>query len=244
MEGVPEAARRPEEIAAYLELHIEQGPVLEREGLAIGIVEGIVGILSSDVTFNGQADHAGTTPLPLRRDAFRGAADYVTRAYSAFEAEAGPDMRLTFGAVEVVPGAGKVVPARARLRQEIRGLRAEAIDALYAANADLAHQVAAAHGLEVTLDRHPMDQPASMSPRLTGLIEATCRDLGLPARRMPSGAGHDAQVMAQATEAAMIFVPSRGGASHRADEWTAPEDLVNGAEVLLRTAARLVDVAP
>ena len=244
LEGVPEAARRPVEIAAYLELHIEQGPVLEREGLAIGIVEGIVGILSSDVTFTGQADHAGTTPLPLRRDAFRGSADYVTRAYGAFEAEAGPDMRLTFGAVEVAPGAGNVVPARARLRQEIRGLTAAAIDALYTANADLAHEVAAAHGLEVTLERHPLDQPASMSPRLTDLIEAVCRDLDLPARRMPSGAGHDAQVMAQATEAAMIFVPSRGGASHRADEWTAPEDLVNGAEVLLQTAARLVGAQP
>ncbi len=241
LERVKQAGRSPKEIAAYFELHIEQGPVLEQAGQEIGIVEGIVGILSADITFLGRADHSGTTPLALRKDAFRGAADYMTRAYAAFEADVGPDMRLSFGAVEVTPNAGNVVPEKARLRQEIRGLAAGDIEALFAANEKLADQVARDHGLAVELEPHVLDTPARMAQHLTDAIEAACGDLGLSCRRMPSGAGHDAQVMAQVTDAGMIFVPSQGGASHRSDEWTAPADLERGANVLLQTLVRLIE---
>lgn len=238
--GVKAAGRSPREIAGYLELHIEQGPVLEQGGEQIGIVEGIVGILSADIVFTGRADHSGTTPLPLRKDAFRAAADYMTRAYAAFEAAAGPDMRLSFGAVEVEPNAGNVVPAKAHLRQEIRGLATADIEALYTANEKLAVQVAEDHGLAVDSAPQTLDPPATMAPSMMGTIEAACGDLGYSARCMPSGAGHDAQVMAQVTDAGMIFVPSKGGASHRSDEWTAPADLERGANVLLQTLVRLL----
>ena len=237
---IGEAARPASDLLGYLELHIEQGPVLEDCGVPIGVVDGIVGIMHTDFEFSGRADHAGTTPMDIRRDALRATADFVTRAYGLLATHAATTTRMTYGHITVTPNAANVVPARVLLREELRDLDAGRMHALAAHTRRLAAEVAAAHELRVNATEMDVSAPALMAPAMVARIESACTGRGLAFRRLPSGAGHDAQIMAGACPAGMIFVPSRGGASHRPDEWTDPAALARGAEVLLDAARALL----
>jgi N-carbamoyl-L-amino-acid hydrolase len=234
-----EARVAPGAVAAYVELHIEQGPRLEEAGVPIGVVEAIVGVHRTRLVFHGQADHAGTTPMDRRRDAFLGAAEFALRARALVPSQGSARSVSNVGVVSVHPGVTNIVPARAELVHEVRDPEAAVLDRLGDALAALAREVAAAHGLAVDVQRISASQPARCAPRVMAAIEESCRRLGLGRLRLHSAAGHDAQNLARIADAGMIFIPSRGGRSHRPDEASEPEAIVRGAEVLLHTLLAL-----
>jgi beta-ureidopropionase / N-carbamoyl-L-amino-acid hydrolase len=236
-----EARRDPREIAAYVELHIEQGPWLEAADVPIGIVEGIVGIRRFRLTFVGQPDHAGTTPMDRRRDAFFTAAEYATKSRELVVRGGQGRAVTTIGVVDVRPGVPNIVPERAALLQELRDSDPALLERLATRTLQAARRVARQRGLVLEVEHLMRAEPVRMSPRIQAAIEATAADLGLPTRRMPSGAGHDAQVLAAVTDAGMLFVPSQGGRSHRPDEWTDWPAIERGANVLLGTLLRLAE---
>jgi N-carbamoyl-L-amino-acid hydrolase len=235
-DGIMQAARPAGDFEAYLELHIEQGPVLEVEGIDIGAVEAIVGIDVVEVTLTGEANHSGTTPPAMRRDALRAAAEAMAACHAA---RAGA-VTLNFGALTVRPGAINIVPAEVRLTQELRASDATAIAALKQACA--AHFTAAAtrNGVRLSTRAVSTDPPARMAPELVASIAQEARRFGYSVKRVTSGAGHDAQCPAAVCPAAMIFVPSIGGISHSPKELSTWEQCGKGAEVLTAMAARLL----
>jgi N-carbamoyl-L-amino-acid hydrolase len=218
-------ARRPKgSLAAYLELHVEQGGVLDAAGLQVGVVEGIVGIRRYMVTFQGYANHAGTTPMADRRDALVMAAPLILAVRDVAVARG---IVGTVGTVRLMPGSPNVIPGQVDLEVEIRGLRETILDGAEEEVADRAHNAGAAFRL---VSKKP---PVKSDPRLLDALAAACDELGLPYQRMASGAGHDAMCVASIAPQAMLFVPSRGGVSHSPDEYTDPESCVTGARVLL-----------
>jgi beta-ureidopropionase / N-carbamoyl-L-amino-acid hydrolase len=238
----PEAATRTAisrgEVHAYVELHIEQGAVLETEQVQIGVVTGIVGLGGGELVFTGRADHAGTTPMPLRHDALRGAADLITRLPQV-TARVSPAAVATCGILQVAPGAGNVVPGECRLQLDFRDPDAEQLAALERAIVAAAEQAAGRHQVAVTYHRHSITDPVLLDERVQALIEAEAGRLGLSTMRMASGAGHDAQNIATLAPTGMIFVPSVGGRSHSPAEQTHWHDVKNGANLLLATVHAL-----
>jgi N-carbamoyl-L-amino-acid hydrolase len=233
------ARRERSDLSAYVELHIEQGPVLEQRQVQIGIVEGIVGILVAEYLFTGSADHAGTTPMDVRRDALRCAAECISATYTSLCTPELGNARFTFGAIEVLPGASNVVPRSARLTQEIRSLDPATIENLFDASRKIASEAAERLHIDLEVRRVGYNAPAIMDDRVINAVTASCAEAGVSSIRMPSGAGHDAQSFARCCPAGMIFVPSKRGASHRPDEQTDEADLARGADILLRTICRL-----
>jgi N-carbamoyl-L-amino-acid hydrolase len=227
-----EAKRAPGSIAGYLELHIEQGAVLEEAGIDIGVVEGIVGIGWWDVTIEGFANHAGTTPMDRRRDALLSASRFVQAVNRIVRAEPGRQVG-TVGRIEALPGAPNVIPGLVRTSLEIRDLDAAKIERLFQAIEQAAHEIGRADGTTFAFRQVNWNQPAPTDPGVRDVIRRVARDLGLTTRDLPSGAGHDAQDMAHLGPVGMIFVPSVGGISHSPRELTRPEDVENGANVLL-----------
>jgi N-carbamoyl-L-amino-acid hydrolase len=240
----PSARRDPTTLAGYVELHIEQGPWLEADGLPIGIVDTIVGIRRRRLTFVGQADHAGTTPMDRRRDAFLTAAEYATKSRDLVRRQGSGQSVTTIGVVQVWPGVPNIVPARATILQEMRDPDAAVLERLARRTLLAARRLATRRGLSVEVEDVVRAEPVRLSPRIQTAIEATAAALGLATRRMPSGAGHDAQILAQVTDAGMLFVPSEGGRSHRPDEWTDWPAIERGANVLLGTLLRLAGAGP
>ncbi|MBI3028474.1 MAG: Zn-dependent hydrolase [Candidatus Rokubacteria bacterium] len=236
----PRAAADPRGVAAYLELHIEQGPHLEAKGIPIGVVEGIVGIRRNRIVFQGEPDHAGTTPMARRKDAFLAAAEYALAARQHVVRRGSGRSVTNFGVVEVKPGVTNIVPARAALLQEMRELDGRILGRLDRECAALARRIARRRGLGVAIERISRNEPARMHPEVQGAIEAAAADLRLRTLRMPSGAGHDAQNLARITKAGMIFIPSKGGRSHRPDEASDWRAIERGANVLLHTLLKLV----
>jgi N-carbamoyl-L-amino-acid hydrolase len=235
----PAARVDPRAVAAYVELHIEQGPRLEEAGLPIGVVEAIVGIRRTRVIFHGQADHAGTTPMERRRDAFLGLADYALRAREVVVGTGSGRSVTNVGVVHVHPNVSNIVPARAEGVHEMREPDSAVLDGLAERCAALAQEVARARGLAVELVPLSVTAPAPCAPRVQRVIEEAAASLGLAWQRMPSAAGHDAQNLARITEAGMIFIPSQGGRSHRVDEMSDWDAIERGASVLLRTLLAL-----
>ena len=219
------AVRPRRALAAYLELHIEQGSVLETEGIAIGVVEGIVAIRRYLATFIGQANHAGTTPMAQRNDALVMAAPFVL---GVREIALATGIVGTVGAVHVEPGAASVIPGRVALDAETRGLDEKAVDRAEEQLSALAEELGG------QLSRTSAKGATHSDPRLLTAIEAACDDLGLAHRRMASGAGHDAMVIGEFIPSAMVFVPSRGGVSHSPEEFTEPGHCIDGVRVLLK----------
>jgi N-carbamoyl-L-amino-acid hydrolase len=211
-------------LAAYLELHVEQGSVLEDAGVPIGVVEGIVGIRRYLVTFQGFANHAGTTPMDSRRDALVMAAPFIL---AVRDVAVQRDITGTVGTLRLEPGAPNVIPGRVELGVEIRGLDQDRLDS---AEEDIEGRAREA-GAEVR--RVSAKPPVRSDPRLVEALVGACGELGLAYRRMPSGAGHDAMCIASIAAQAMLFVPSRHGVSHSPEEYTAPESCVAGAKVML-----------
>ncbi len=235
----PKARCDPRTLAAYLELHIEQGPHLEAARIPIGVVEGIVGIRRSWIVFTGQPDHAGTTPMARRRDAFLGAAEYALAARALVVTRGSGRSVTNFGRVEIEPGVANIVPARARLLHEIRELDRAVLARLERACAALARRVARRRALRVRIESASLTEPARCAPRVMAAVEEAAAERRLRSRRMPSGAGHDAQMLASVTDSGMLFIPSRGGRSHRPDERSDWPAIERGANVLLGALLRL-----
>jgi N-carbamoyl-L-amino-acid hydrolase len=221
-----------------LELHVEQGPVLHSRGLQIGVVEGVQGIAWWHGRYEGEANHAGTTPLELRRDALLGAADLCLGLRALAEGLGGGSV-ATMGRLHPAPDVINVVPGGADFtidfRQVERGLYEEGRRRVEA----LVGEVAGHHSLSWSLRESADAKPVRFDPGMVGLVESKASGLGLSYARMPSGAGHDAQFMSYICPAAMVFVPSVGGRSHCSEEATSIEDCVNGAQVLMECALKL-----
>lgn len=220
-------------IAAFVEAHIEQGPVLERERERIGVVEAISGRQTVAVTITGTAAHAGTTPMDGRRDALVAAA-HVILGVPDIAGPSGAVRVATVGDCTVRPAAWNVVPGSVRLIVDLRDVRTGALEAGLDGLRALADRVAARTGAAISVDPMARVAPTRCDPRLRALVSAAADELGLAHRVMPSGAGHDTQWLARIAPTAMIFVPSRGGVSHVPEEYTTPADLTAGADVLLR----------
>jgi N-carbamoyl-L-amino-acid hydrolase len=233
-----EVVRRPGDVAGYLELHIEQGGVLEAEQIPIGVVEGIVGIRRWNVRVEGMANHAGTTPMPSRRDALVAAARLVDAVYGITTGRPGAAV-ATVGRIEAVPGAPNVIPGEVRFTVEIRDLDMATIDELHEQFRAASDEIGAETGTAFSWQPFYLSRSALMTDDLELAVESAAHGLGLATRRMPSGAGHDAQSVARFAPAGMIFVPSRGGISHSPDEYTSPQQIGQGADVLLQALLTL-----
>lgn len=230
-------ARRTD-LAAFVEPHIEQGPLLAQTGDVIGVVDQIVGVRGLRVQLTGVSGHAGTIPMPHRRDALAGAAEAVLGA-ERLAREHGAPAVATVGSMHVQPGGFNQVPGAARFTIDFRHTDEAALDGLDAALRRLVERVAAERGLDATIERRLMQRGTHFDEGIRALLEEACRECGAPWRRMPSHAGHDAQVIANLCPTGMLFVPSQGGHSHRPDERTEIEHIGAGIEVLVRTLYRL-----
>ncbi len=232
-------ARRPAgSLAAYLELHIEQSDLLEKAGIPIGVVDGIVAIDEYEVEIRGFANHAGTTPMPDRRNALLAAARLIEAVQEEVTREPGRQVG-TVGHLEVFPNARNVVPGLVKHTIELRDLDAGKIALIGARIEKRAQAIAAATGTRIAMTRVERDAPALATPAVQRQIEAAAAALGLKSLHLPSGAGHDAAMMAHIAPMGMIFVPSVGGISHSPKELTRWEDCANGANVLLQSVLRL-----
>jgi beta-ureidopropionase / N-carbamoyl-L-amino-acid hydrolase len=229
---VASVRRKSGDIAAYLELHIEQGGFLDAERIDVGIVEGIVGINWWDVTIEGFANHAGTTPMDRRRDAMLAAARLIDAVNRVVTSVPGRQVG-TVGRIQALPGAPNVIPGKVVLSLELRDLDAAKIAMLYERIRAAARQIADASGTTFDFKEINVNVPAPTDPRVRTVIADGARELGLSTKLMPSGAGHDAQDMARLGPVGMIFVPSVGGISHSPREFSRPGDITNGANVLL-----------
>jgi len=231
--------RHKGDIKAFLEIHIEQGSLLETKKIDIGVVEGIVGINWWNVTIEGFSNHAGTTPMDRRQDALLAAAHLIIAVNRVVTSIQGRQVG-TVGRIKAEPGAPNVIPGRVVMSLELRDLSAKKIYSLFAQIKQEAEAIAEKTDTKMTftiLDVAAI--PAPTDPRVRKIIAGSARELGLSSIFMPSGAGHDAQEMAKITPTGMIFVPSVGGISHSPQECTRPQDLVNGANVLLHTILKI-----
>jgi N-carbamoyl-L-amino-acid hydrolase len=227
--------RKPGELAALIELHIEQGAILDETGVEIGIVEGIVGIHWWDVVIDGVANHAGTTPMDRRTDALLTAAELVL-AINRIARETPGRQVATVGRIRTEPGAPNVIPGRVVMSLEIRDLDSAKIRSVFREVEREAEGLAERRRTPIRF--RPVDvasEPAPTDPRMRRIIASAARELGLSAVLMPSGAGHDAQDMTVLAPTGMIFVPSAGGVSHSPREFTTAAAMADGATVLLHT---------
>ena len=223
---------------AFVELHIEQGPVLEREGVRIGAVASVQGISWTEVNITGQSNHAGTTPMSMRRDAGLAAGEIVV-AVRRIATEMGGTQVGTVGALRLHPDLVNVVAATARLIVDLRNTDDEDLQTAERRLLGELKRIAEAEGVDIDTKWVARFEPVVFDPRVVSLVESTAESLGLSVQRMPSGAGHDAQILAEACPAGMVFVPSVKGISHNPAEHTEPDDLVAGANVLLNTVVAL-----
>lgn len=240
--GNPDKLGRPlrkrGEIAAYLELHIEQGGILEAEKINIGVVEGIVGINQWEVTVDGFANHAGTTPMNQRHDALLSAARYIEAVNRVVTSIPGRQVG-TVGKIQAYPGAYNVIPGKVSTTLELRDLDAAKIQSLFQKIQAEVAQIEKANRTKFTFKETNTIIPAPTDERLRSLIDETAKRLNLTTKLMPSGAGHDAQELAPIAPVGMIFIPSYNGISHSPHEFSSPPDITNGANVLLQTLLRL-----
>jgi N-carbamoyl-L-amino-acid hydrolase len=236
--GAPASVDRSRHLA-YLEAHIEQGPKLEAAGKRIGLVTGIVGIRRIRITALGQADHAGTTPMSMRKDAGAALIRLAGQILERFCALAAADTVWNIGVIEVLPGAANVVPAKASMMVEFRDMDAALLERMLGALRELA-AVAGKGPVSVDLEVTARIEPAPMDSRLGAAIAEASRSLGEEPLSLPSGAGHDAMVMSRMLPSAMLFIPSIGGRSHDIAEDTSEEDIVLGCRVLAAAVEKLV----
>jgi len=231
--------KSPREVKAYVELHIEQGPVLDRERIPIGVVKSIVGLGELRVELEGTAGHAGTTPMSFRRDALLGASHIVLGVKEIVRRKRGAV--ATVGSLLVSPNASNVISGKVTLTIDFRDHESEGLRALQKDLIQLTRDVAKEDYLKARIVRKGFTKPARMSPKMMSVIITSARSLGLAYKEMVSGAGHDCQNMARITDAGMIFVPSLAGVSHAPNESTSRYHLESGANVLLNTLLQLAN---
>lgn len=237
-----EAVREPGSVHAFLELHIEQGPMLEAAQEDVGIVDRVVGMGQLKVTFRGRAGHAGTTPMNARRDALVGAVTALAQLPDLARA-IGEGAVLTVGKMEVSPGGANVIPDLVTFSLDIRAPRKEVVRSLIDRTRAVIEQ-AGGNGLTVEVEEQLFIDPVPLSAELHQKLSHHAERLGLKSRAMVSGAGHDAMVMADFAPTGLVFVPSRNGISHAPDEWTDPEELAKGVDVIFLALCELVRVEP
>ena len=233
-----EVRRSAGSIEAFLELHIEQGAVLDADEIDVGIVEGIVGIMRWNVVVEGRTNHAGTTPMDRRADAMVGAAQFINLVHTTARRMSGKQV-ATVGRLEAEPGAPNVIPGRVAMTLEIRDLTMAGIERVYDEIHSNLFRIETETDTSFSIQRFYTSRAAPTAPRIREIIETSAQRLGLSTHRMPSGAGHDAQSIALFAPVGMIFVPSISGISHAPEENTEPQDIVNGANVLLQTLLEL-----
>ncbi len=237
----PKPAHRRSELLGYVEVHIEQGPVLEDKKLAVGVVSGIAGQTRGRLTFRGEAGHAGTTPMALRRDALAGAAEFVSFAETL--ARATEPLVTTVGTLAVAPGAPNVIPGEVVLSLDVRHPRDTSRRAAIELVLDAAKKIARHRKLEFAWETTQDNGAVACSPELTAVLEKSVRAVQRRSLSLVSGAGHDAVVMSQLTPIAMLFVRCRDGLSHHPDEFASPADLEVALRVIVDFLERLAKEA-
>jgi N-carbamoyl-L-amino-acid hydrolase len=231
-------ARRPRgAIACYLELHIEQGPVLDRERIQVGVVTGIAAPTRLRVHVGGRADHAGTTPMGMRQDALAGAAEIVL-ALESIATDVGDSVGTT-GRLVNQPNHANVVPGDVEMTVEFRSILPERIGLVRARLLEAMQEIARRRGLTVSWEFTMEERPLQIPPEIVERATAVCQELGIPFRKLPSGASHDANHIAEIAPVAMLFVPSVGGRSHCPEEFTDITDIAAGTRALLGLLLRL-----
>ncbi len=228
---------RPTRSHAYLELHIEQGPVLDERQLQVGIVDHITGLRSWSLRFTGEANHAGTTPMDYRKDAFMGLADFAHEVPRILDENGGEHSRATIGKAEILPGAPNSVPGAVEFSLDFRDPSDSTLDELARAFQKALAAISRRRGLQFEFNIQGEIQPVACDERLTGMLDAEAERLALRSTHLLSGAAHDAQLVGRIAPMAMIFVPSQGGLSHSPAEWTAWEDIEAGANLMLAAFA-------
>jgi N-carbamoyl-L-amino-acid hydrolase len=236
-----ESVKKPGDFACYIELHIEQGGLLEKAGKQIGVVQGIVGLRWFEVTITGFANHAGATPMDQRQDAMLAAARFTVAVNDAVRAEPGRQV-ATVGRMVVSPNTTNVIPGQVVMTVDLRDLDQQKIEHFTEVFERLARDIGAATKTTFAFKRLTDSRPAISDPQVMSWIESSATALGLSSQRMPSGAGHDAQELAHIAPMAMIFIPSVGGISHSPKEFSRAADIANGADVLLN-AVMAADVS-
>jgi N-carbamoyl-L-amino-acid hydrolase len=233
------ARRSPDSIYAYLELHIEQGPVLDKRRISIGVVDAIVGLFKWNVKLTGVANHAGTTPMSMRQDALHGLAELATQINRIIEEYGSERSVATIGRVELFPGAANVVPGVVEFSLEVRDTDQEVLGTLANAFQRAISAIARRRRLMFQFEVLSEIEPVKCDAGLVEAVSQTAADLEISHIIMHSGAAHDAQMLAKITKAGLFFVPSKDGRSHSPAEWTDWEDIERGANVLLNTLIRL-----
>jgi N-carbamoyl-L-amino-acid hydrolase len=236
--------RDPKTLKAYLELHIEQGPILEAKRKRIGLVTSIAAPSRFRVVLKGRADQSGTTPMEKRKDALVAAAyliEYIERICRKYASMAKGRVVGTVGALKIEPGVINAVPGRAELAVDIRGTSARAKNAVARRVKEEARAIAKRRGIGLELLKIREEDPVPLDRRILALTKALCSEQRIDYEIMPSGAGHDAMQMAKITPAGMIFVPSKRGISHNPLEWTHPDDITLGAQLLMETMVRVAN---
>lgn len=234
--------RDPESVKAYLELHIEQGPVLEAKKKKIGVVTAIAASTRLRVVFTGQADHSGTTPMEMRKDALVAAAELITYVEEAARNHSAAEQGRvvgTVGAMKIEPGVINAIPGKVELSVDIRSIISKAKERVARLVEKRAREIAAKRNIAVEILPIRSEEPVPLDENLLSLIQEICEEKQIPYEIMPSGAGHDAMQMAKITRAGMIFIPSKKGISHSPLEWTDPEEICLGAQILLETMVRV-----
>lgn len=236
--------RHAKTLKAYLELHIEQGPILEAKGKRIGLVTAIAAPSRFRVIFEGRADHSGTTPMEMRKDALVASAsliEYIEKVCRKFSSMEKGRVVGTVGAMKIEPGVINAVPGRTELSIDIRSTSATAKDRVAHMVKNEARAVASRRDIGVKVLTIREENPVPLDKRLLRVTQTICDQKGIDYEIMPSGAGHDAMQMAKITPAGMIFIPSRRGISHNPLEWSAPEDIALGSQLLMECIVRVAN---
>lgn len=232
---------KPGHYQAFVELHIEQGPLLEQRGMPLGVVTAISAPASLRVSIEGEGGHAGAVLMSRRHDAFLAAAEIALSLESAAKASGAIDTVATVGVCEVFPGAINSIPSRVKLEIDVRDILAERRDAVLEALSAASAEISARRGIRVNTELINADPPAQCARQVTAALEAAAGKYGLECVRMVSRAYHDSLFMARIAPAGMLFIPCRGGVSHRPDEYAAPEDIAQGSLVLAETLLELAN---
>ncbi len=241
-ECIAEQARQPGDVSLYLELHIEQGPVLEQTGHQLGVVTGIVGIHRYRVSILGKPNHAGTTPMDMRFDALTGAAEVALELERLCRQPYAESVVGTIGKLQVEPNGANVIPGRVDFELEVRSLSTEILDYIMARYQLKASEIAEARGLSISFDCLSRSEPILVAQDVLQVIGEACQEVG-KTTSLPSGAGHDANQLARIAPIGMIFVPSKDGRSHCPEEWTDYESVAQGVEALARAVLKFDQIA-
>lgn len=238
-EEMPKYQLKKDDLYAFLELHIEQGPVLEKENLQVGIVTAIAAPTRFRVAVKGRADHSGNTPMYMRKDALTAASELILAVERIAASEAGERTVGTVGYINVVPGAMNVIPGEVELGIDIRDINSADKKVAVAKVKEAIEKIKEKRNLEINYTIIADEEPVVLSEKIINFLEEEAKEAGLRYIKMPSGAGHDAMHMTEVTNVGMIFIPSIDGVSHNIKEFSRLEDMARGTELLLKTTLKL-----